>query len=437
MFPCPFILPAAFLLDILAGEPPNRFHPVCLIGRCALRMETLARQRWGGTFHAGMAAALATCIAAWFGCAALFLPFSLLPFLWAPWIPSVLVIYICMAPRSLAEHARKVENALRSGNAGEARHSVSMIVGRDTERMDVYGIARAAIESVAENLTDGVFSTLFWASAGCLAGGASGAASAALAHRVFNILDAMWGKKNERYRHFGTFAARMDDALNFIPARLILPCISFSALMVKGTSARRALTTGWAFRNAHASPNSAWSEAAFAGALGLRLGGPVSYKGIPANYPWIGTGRTKASASDLALAIRLMWTTAATGTLAFTLLLLFTPASEHHEQTAYPPVGRTGRKSGPGTSENSGQASPCPGKTGTRGHPYCRHDRQSRAAPEGQSHSPVRRGPPHCRPRPQPDIHGRHLHPDPQLPSGRGTINAFTRNAGARLSEWT
>ena len=323
MFPCPFILPAAFLLDILAGEPPNRFHPVCLIGRCALRMETLARQRWGGTFHAGMAAALATCIAAWFGCAALFLPFSLLPFLWAPWIPSVLVIYICMAPRSLAEHARKVENALRSGNAGEARHSVSMIVGRDTERMDVYGIARAAIESVAENLTDGVFSTLFWASAGCLAGGASGAASAALAHRVFNILDAMWGKKNERYRHFGTFAARMDDALNFIPARLILPCISFSALMVKGTSARRALTTGWAFRNAHASPNSAWSEAAFAGALGL--GGPVSYKGIPANYPWIGTGRTKASASDLALAIRLMWTTAATGTLAFTLLLLFTP----------------------------------------------------------------------------------------------------------------
>ena len=300
MFPCPFILPAAFLLDILAGEPPNRFHPVCLIGRCARRMETLARQRWGGTFHAGMAAALATCIAAWFGCAALFLPFSLLPSPWAPWIPSVLVIYICMAPRSLAEHARKVENALRSGNAGEARHSVSMIVGRDTERMDGHGIARAAIESVAENLTDGVFSTLFWASAGCLAGGSSGAASAALAHRVFNILDAMWGKKNDRYRHFGTFAARTDDALNFIPARLILPCISFSALMVKGTSARRALTMGWAFRNAHASPNSAWSEAAFAGALGLRLGGPVSYKGIPANYPWIGTGRTKASASDLA-----------------------------------------------------------------------------------------------------------------------------------------
>lgn len=319
MFPCPFILPAAFLLDILAGEPPNRFHPVCLIGRCALRMETLARQRWGGTFHAGMAAALATCIAAWFGCAALFLPFSLLPSPWAPWIPSVLVIYICMAPRSLAEHARKVENALRSGNAGEARHSVSMIVGRDTERMDVYGIARAAIESVAENLTDGVFSTLFWASAGCLAGGASGAASAALAHRVFNILDAMWGKKNDRYRHFGTFAARTDDALNFIPARLILPCISFSALMVKGTSARRALTMGWAFRNAHASPNSAWSEAAFAAALGLKLGGPAVYGDLCVDHPWLGDGTPDAKPAHIVLAVRLMWHSV----IVFTLFEVF------------------------------------------------------------------------------------------------------------------
>lgn len=325
MFPCPFILSAAFLLDILAGEPPNRYHPVCLIGRCARRMEILARQRWGGTFHAGMAAALATCVSAWSGCVALFLPFSLLSSPWASWIPSVLVIYICMAPRSLAEHARNVENALRSGNEEEARRSVSMIVGRDTERLDRHGMARAAIESVAENLTDSVFSTLFWATAGSLAGGSFGAASAALTHRVFNTLDAMWGKKNDRYRHFGTFAARTDDALNFIPARLILPCISLASLFVKETSARRAFTTGWTFRRAHASPNSAWSEAAFAGALGLSIGGPVSYKGIPADYPWIGAGRTEATVKDLSLAIRLMWMTAAAGTAIFSLILFFIP----------------------------------------------------------------------------------------------------------------
>ena len=268
MLPCPFILPAALLLDILAGDPPNRFHPVCLIGWCARRAETLARRLWGGTFTAGTAAALGTCAAAWLACAVFCLPFSVFPSPWIPWIPAVLVIYICMAPRGLAEHALRVANALRSGKDGEARHAVSMIVGRNTERLDRHGMARAAIESVAENLTDGVFSTLFWAAAGCLAGGASGAAFAALTHRVFNILDAMWGKKNDQYRHFGTFAARTDDALNFIPARLILPCISLAALFVKGTSARRAFTTGWTFRRAHASPNSAWSEAAFAGARG-------------------------------------------------------------------------------------------------------------------------------------------------------------------------
>lgn len=322
MLPYLFMLPAALLLDILAGDPPNRFHPVCLIGWCARRLEVLARQRWGGTFMAGMLAALGTCAAAWFACAVFFLPFSATSSPWIPWIPGVLVIYICMAPRGLAEHALRVANALRRGDSREARRAVSMIVGRDTERLDNHGIARAAIESVAENLTDGVFSTLFWGAAGCLIGGAFGAASAALVHRVFNILDAMWGKKNDQYRHFGTFAARTDDALNFIPARLILPCISLAALFVRGASSRMALATGWKFRRAHASPNSAWSESAFAGALGLRIGGPVSYRGIPADYPWIGTGRPEATVSDLSLSIRLMWATTFTGTLVFSLLLL-------------------------------------------------------------------------------------------------------------------
>ena len=317
-----------FFIDCFLGDPHRLPHPVVLIGKLISGLErvfrrllpkTVAGERTAGGLIWLVTAAVSGLI-----------PWGILRVcgLVSPWLALGVQGIMCwqiIAPRSLRDESMKVYRALKTGTLPQARQAVSMIVGRDTERMDGHGIARAAIESVAENLTDGVFSTLFWASAGCLAGGSFGAASAALAHRVFNILDAMWGKKNDRYKHFGTFAARTDDALNFIPARLILPCISFSALMVKGTSARRALTMGWAFRNAHASPNSAWSEAAFAGALGLRLGGPVSYKGIPANYPWIGTGRTKASASDLALAIRLMWTTAVTGTLAFTLLLLFIP----------------------------------------------------------------------------------------------------------------
>ena len=277
MIPCLLLLPAALLLDILFGDPPNRRHPVCLIGWCARRLEPAARRLWGGSFKAGMLAALGVCAAAECGLFLLFLPFFTLSSLtaspWLPWIPAVLAVYICMAPRGLAEHAARV------------------------------------------------FSTLFWAAAGCLIGGALGAAAAALVHRVFNILDAMWGKKNEQYRHFGTFAARTDDTLNFIPARLILSCISLAALFLPGASSRHALTVGWTFRRAHASPNSAWSEAAFAGALGLRIGGPVSYKGMPADYPWIGSGRKEATAGDLDRAIRLMWLTTAIGTLLFSLIL--------------------------------------------------------------------------------------------------------------------
>ena len=325
MIPCLLLLPAALLLDILFGDPPNRRHPVCLIGWCARRLEPAARRLWGGSFKAGMLAALGVCAAAECGLFLLFLPFFTLSSLtaspWLPWIPAVLAVYICMAPRGLAEHAARVASALRRENGEEARQAVSMIVGRDTERLDSRGVARAAIESVAENLMDGVFSTLFWAAAGCLIGGALGAAAAALVHRVFNILDAMWGKKNEQYGHFGTFAARTDDALNFIPARLILSCISLAALFLPGASSCHALTVGWTFRRAHASPNSAWSEAAFAGALGLRIGGPVSYKGMPADYPWIGSGRKEATAGDLDRAIRLMWLTTAIGTLLFSLIL--------------------------------------------------------------------------------------------------------------------
>lgn len=317
----PFILLASLLLDILAGDPPNRFHPVCLIGKCARHLERASRYIWGGSLMGGIVAALSTCVTALVVCTLFLLPFSLSTQSWLFWIPSILVIYICMAPRGLAIHARRVEKALLNGDITSARKAVSMIVGRDTERMDYHGITRAAIESVAENLTDGVFSTLFWATIGCWLGGAWGAAYAALFHRIFNILDAMWGKKNDRYRHFGTFAARMDDVLNFIPARLILPCISASAMLIKGTSSLKALTIGWRFRHAHASPNSAWSEAAFAGALNLCLGGPVTYKGLPADYPWMGIGIKEATAHDLSLSIRLMWITTLIGTLLFSLFL--------------------------------------------------------------------------------------------------------------------
>ena len=151
-----------------------------------------------------------------------------------------------------------------------------------------------------------MLATLFWATAGALAAGPAGVAGAVVLHRAANVLDALWGKRDEAYSRFGTWSARMDDALNWLPARLALPAIALAALVVPGCSAPGALRMGVRYRAAHASPNSAWSEAAFAGALGLRLGGPVSYRGRPAPYPWLGEGRPDAGSRDIERSIALM-----------------------------------------------------------------------------------------------------------------------------------
>lgn len=320
------LLPAALLADFLLGDPPNSLHPVCAVGKWARKMEYFWKKHLGKTFLSGLTATLCTIT-----------PFLLITggsvkvaSLLLPekagdavsWGIALLAVYFSIAPRGLALHAQAVGQAAATGNLEQARHAVSMIVGRDTHALDMPDIIRAAIESVSENLTDGVISTLFWATVGIMLDGACGCAAAVVLHRSANILDALWGKKNDEYRRFGTCAARLDDALNYIPARLSLPLISFSALFIPGASAAKALSIGWKYRRAHASPNSAWSEASFAGALDLQLGGPVAYKGIPAPYPFIGEGRANPSPGDLHLSVSLMW--AATLLMAmFCVLVIF------------------------------------------------------------------------------------------------------------------
>ncbi len=308
-------------LDILFGEMSSRLHPVRLMGALARRSENLMRRIAGDGFWSGALATLLvaapflsiTCI--------LLLSASLLN-LYAMLAVSAICVYLCLAPRSLAEHARDVFLPLNRGETEAAREAVSRIVGRDTAALDEQGIARACIESVSENLTDGVLSTLFWACVGWLVAGCAGAALGAVMHRCFNILDALWGKKNDKYRSFGTFAARTDDVLNFIPARLSLPFIALAACLVRGASFWGALQIGWKYRKAHASPNSPWSEAAFAGALGLKLGGPVSYGGAPAPYPFIGEGRGEAVPADIGRSVRLMWVTVLLFTTLCTLAVM-------------------------------------------------------------------------------------------------------------------
>ena len=194
-----------------------------------------------------------------------------------------------------------------------------MMVGRTPDRLDAHGVARACVESVGENLTDGVLSTLFWAGIGLFFFGYPGAACLAVLHRSANVLDALWGKKNEKYIRFGTFAARLDDALNFVPARLSLPCIAFASRIIPNLRHNDILPVGWKYRAAHESPNSARSEAAFAAALGLKLGGPAVYGDLCVDHPWLGDGTPDAKPAHIVLAVRLMWHSV----IVFTLFEVF------------------------------------------------------------------------------------------------------------------
>lgn len=306
----------AWLLDLLFGDPRTAWHPVALFGRLAGRVEAGCRQlpcdaaRQGLAawlllvIPAGSVAGLAVAVAGrWSAPAAALLAGGFL--------------YFAIAVRSLIGHGAAIRAPLERGDLPAARRALGLIVSRDTAALAESEIVRGGIESLGENLVDAVNSAFFWAAAGFLLGGAPGAAAAAVMLRAGNTLDACWGYRNERYQRFGRAAARLDDALNFLPARLSLPVIAFAACFIGG-SARAALCAGWRHRCDHPSPNSAWSMAAFAGALQIRLGGPTVYGGEVAAYPYYGDGRSALTAADLRRAERLV----AASALLFTLFCL-------------------------------------------------------------------------------------------------------------------
>jgi adenosylcobinamide-phosphate synthase len=207
------------------------------------------------------------------------------------------LIYYAVSVKSLKTAALDVARALRTATLAEARQTVAPIVGRDTGQLSRSGVARAAVETVAENLVDGVVSPLFYA--------AIGGAPLATAFKMVSTLDSMIGYKNDRYSRFGRVAARLDDAANFLPARLCAPVIAAAAQMLFGTG-RRALATTRRDGRRHASPNSGIPEAAFAGALGVRLGGPNFYQGVCVDKPFIGADFAEAEPADIKRAGDLM-----------------------------------------------------------------------------------------------------------------------------------
>lgn len=207
------------------------------------------------------------------------------------WIVVAILAWPALAQRSLFDHVRAVGERIDAGDLAGAQSTVGMIVGRDTAALDEAGIARAAIESLAESFCDGVAAPLFW----LLLLGLPGV----WAYKAVNTADSLIGHREDRWRAFGWAAARTDDLANWIPARL-----SGVLLCVAGGGGWRVL---WRDARKHASPNAGWPEAAMAGALGLRLAGPIAYDGVMHDKPWIGDGTSEAGGDDVdrALAIYL------------------------------------------------------------------------------------------------------------------------------------
>ncbi len=292
--PCWQIL-IAIGLDLLCGDPQWLPHPVRWIGRLALSSEVFLRRR----LPPGAAGCLAVCwvLACSVGAVLLLLSLAarLHPLLAD--LVNIVIIYTTLAIRDLRAHALRVYAALADRDLPRARQAAAMLVGRDTEHLDESGVVRAAVESVAENTVDGVTAPLLFA----FIGGAPGA----IFYKAVNTLDSTYGYKNERYLRFGRCAARLDDLVNFLPARITALLVP-PAAAVSGLDARGAWRIFRRDRKKHPSPNGGQIEAAVAGALRVRLGGENRYFGVPSQRPFLGDERESLQAGHILRVVRLL-----------------------------------------------------------------------------------------------------------------------------------
>ncbi len=300
------VLPAAVALDLMVGDPHGWPHPVRWMGAAIARLEPRARRLPLPLTASGAILTLGLVAGTWTLSATLLLVLGWMhPTL--PVIVEVLLIAWTLSVRSLYEAGITVHRAFSSGGLQAARLAVAMIVGRETAHLDREGVSRAAVESVAENLVDGVISPLFFA--------ALGGAPLAMAFKMVNTLDSMIGYRNERYEQFGKIAARLDDAANFLPARLSVSIIAVAARLL-GADAAAVMRLAWQEGRHATSPNAGYPEAAFAAGLGVRLGGPAVYHGVAVEKPYIGGRHAPARPEDIPRACALMVITSLLSALA-------------------------------------------------------------------------------------------------------------------------
>ncbi|MDA3940877.1 MAG: adenosylcobinamide-phosphate synthase CbiB [Spirochaetia bacterium] len=307
------LLVIAIALDLVIGDPVTYIHPVRLIGNLILKIENFL---YNISFSKRVTGFIGVSISLGTVLIIFFILYNLTSFIpYGKEVFTVLVFYSTIAIKDLVVHGMRVKKALDNDNILLARKSAGMILSRDIDKLSPDKIITGTVESMSENSSDSIIAPIFW---GLIFGPAG-----ALAYRVINTMDAMWGYKNERFIDFGRAAALLDDAVNFIPARITGLLICFSSLLTprwgSGLNEGNPLTTWRIMIRDHkntASPNAGYSEAAMAGILSIQLGGEASYFGEIIEKPTIGNNTRQPEAKDILKSIRII-------AVSLTLFLLF------------------------------------------------------------------------------------------------------------------
>lgn len=312
--PNAWFLGAAVLLDFAVGDPVYAAHPVRLMGHTLTWFEKRLRAARADGYAGGIALFLLLAVVWIGGVSGLALAVEHVSHA-AAIVVHVFFAYSCIALHDLFRHVWAVDSAARRGDLEGTRAAISRLVGRDTRRLDLAACRRAAIESLSENLSDGFVSPLFWYVVAGLPG--------IVFFKIASTMDSMVGYKTARYLRFGWCGARLDDVMNFIPARMTWLLIAAVAVCVPGCSAKKALVIGWRQHAVLPGPNAGWGEAATAGAIARKLIGPIWANGALVTDVWLGDS-SDAPAGDTMDVRRACLLIGATGLFSAALAIVLT-----------------------------------------------------------------------------------------------------------------
>lgn len=300
-----------YILDLIIGDPQNPYHPIRFIGALCKKLEIYFRDKFKDNLKTAGLLTWITAVAVVFTISKVMLnAIGLISWPLASIVAGIM-IYFCISAKALKVEGLKVVSYILKDDIEGARKQLAYIVGRDTMNLDKEAILRAVIETIAENMADGVIAPLFYAGIG--------GAPLAFAYKAVNTMDSMFGYKNEEYMEFGYFPAKLDDVFNFIPARLA-GYLTVAAAYLLGFDGDRSLKIYNRDKFNHSSPNSAHPEAAFAGALGVRLGGANFYFGKLVEKPTIGDNLEPVTVEKVYGANRLLYGASTLGWLMALLI---------------------------------------------------------------------------------------------------------------------